>query len=382
MNKVSVIQGQISQSRANLAVLRSGSVVTGRVLAKNADGSYSVSLAGQKINVRSETALKAGALFSAKVSLKENLVSLSLIKENPSSEILQKFGAVNQLSPQVANLLTSLGFEPNSESFKILQFMQQLGMKFDVPEAKKALKRAGVTDHKEEKAQISLLLEEKGIKASENRVQQILGRNHERKKRKEENGNRETKSGKREKLEVSNEQLAVSNYSGKVALEDDKSLKREKNSCESVKAFFSQVDEAASLREVGLLTAFNSVLSASDKALPLRHWLLFPFEWNFRSYTGNIRLLFDAELKNLFKVVVDLRNPEKNHIFVLDYKKGELDSVKFASDKEFPESKKSWLCELLSSMLGKKIQVEMKDFDSLKGFCSGDEEFSFLDWRA
>ena len=353
MNKVSVIQGQISQNRANFSILRSGTVVTGRVLAKNGDGSYSVSLAGQKINVKSETPLQIGSVFSAKVSLKGESVQLSLVKENVSSEILQKFGGAggnSEISPQVANILSSLGFEPNTESFKILQFMQQIGMKFDVESAKKALKQAKDSENKEEKAQVSLLLEEKGIKSSDERVQAIIGRKHQ-----NENGKRKEESGKR---------------------------KAQLFSCETVKAYFARVDEAASSHEVGVLSAFNTVLSSCKKDVPLRHWIVLPFEWNFRFYSGNMRLLFDSELKNLEKLVIELNNPVKNHIFVLNYKNAEVSSVKFASDSEITDSKKSHLCEVLSSMFNKKVSVELDDFASLKGFCAGDEKFSMLDGTA
>jgi hypothetical protein len=234
--------------------------------------------------------------------------------------------------------------------------MQQIGMKIDVDSAKKALKQAKNSENKEEKAQISLLFEEKGIKSSDERVQTIIGR-----KQQGGSGKRKDESGKREKQE----KLRICNFSDKL-----------------VKSYFSQVDEAASLREAGVLSAFNTVLSSSKKDIPLRHWILLPFEWNFRAYSGNIRLLFDSELKNLEKLVIDLKNPEKNHIFVVEYKNGEAESVKFASDSVTADSEKSRLCALLSSMFGKNVGVQMKDFDSLKGFCSGDENFSVLNGSA
>ncbi|MBR0101041.1 MAG: hypothetical protein IJP90_15195, partial [Treponema sp.] len=71
-----------------------------------------------------------------------------------------------------------------------------------------------------------------------------------------------------------------------------------------------------------------------------------------------------------------------NHIFVVNYKNAEVSSVKFASDSEINDSKKSHLCEVLSSMFNKKVSVELDDFASLKGFCAGDEKFSMLDGTA
>ena len=383
MNKVSVIQGQLSQSRANFALLRSGSVVTGRVLAKNADGSYSVSLAGQKINVRSETALKTGALFSAKVSLKGNVVSLSLIKENPSSEMLQKFGASSQLSPQVANLLTSLGFEPDADSFKILQFMQQLGMKIDVEAAKKALRQTEKSENKEEKSQLFLLLEEKGIKAGDKTIEKIIGRGEggssQQEKKKNQHKDESRTLISKERLEPKKEDYADYALEG---IDGDEIIKNHSVFIEMTKSYFSSLYSACKDRKIGPLTAFNTVLSASGKNPPLRHWLILPFEWTFGSYYGNIRLLFDSALSNLEKAVINLKNPTKSHVFLLDYNKGKLDSVEFASTSFLSASKKSFLSDLLSSMFGGQIRLEAKDFNSLAGFCSGDEKFSFLDGSA
>lgn len=360
MNKVSVIQGQISQNKANFAVLRSGSVVTGRVLARNGDGSYSVSLAGQKISVRSETPLKAGSLFSAKVSVKGEVVTLSLVKENVSSEILQKIGGSSQISPQLANLLTSLGFEPNAESFKILQFMQQLGMKIDVPEAKKALKRAENSENKEEKAQVSLLLDEKGIASDEEKIEAVIGQNGK---------NSGGKDSDREKgnPQKQNKQPQIKNT---------ESLKK------SVRSYFDSVDSASLSHKAGILSAFNTVLSSPSKNPPLKHWILLPFEWNFNNYAGDIRLLFDSDLKNLEKVIVRLENESKKRVFVLFYKGGKVASVKFASSVESDSAETKAFSSLICMALGNKVDVSSMNIDELKGFCSDDEKFALLDGRA
>jgi len=148
------------------------------------------------------------------------------------------------------------------------------------------------------------------------------------------------------------------------------------------KSYFSSLDSACKDRKIGPLTAFNTVLSASGKNPPLRHWLVLPFEWTFGSYYGNIRLLFDSALSNLEKAVINLKNPTKSHVFLLDYNKGKLDSVEFASTSFLSASKKSFLSDILSSMFGGQIRVEAKDFNFLAGFCSGDEKFSFLDGSA
>ena len=51
LQNVSVIQGNLSHNLRNVSVLRSGTVVTGRVLASNSNGTYTLSLAGQIVEV-------------------------------------------------------------------------------------------------------------------------------------------------------------------------------------------------------------------------------------------------------------------------------------------------------------------------------------------
>ena len=371
-SSVSVVQGDFSRNLRNVSVLRNGAVVTARVISQNGDGSYSVSLAGQKITVRSEANLVLGETFSARVSVKGDVVRLSLLSEKTEIEgsFVQKMAADEKvISPKLAEFLSSLGFEPNAESLKIFQFMQQVGMKINLPAAKKALqfsKKSG--EPNEEKAQISLLLEEKGIKSSDERVNAILGRNP--------NGN---DSEQRRKNQNQEGNFLCEDEFFKSKLESD------------VKSYFSSVDSAAFSRKNGILSAFNTVLSSSKSELPLRHWLIFPFEWDFKNSFGTIRLLFDSDLKNLEKLVINVKTSEKSEkskesesekiektrIFALDFKNNSPVSVKFASDFEASESGVSEET-ILSSLFANSVRVEKADFDSLCGFCAGDEEFSFV----
>ena len=361
MNAVHIVQGQVSQNVRASAVLRNGSLVTARVVSQNGNGSYTVSLAGQMIEVRSQVPLQKGQVFQATVAMSGNQIFLSLLSESKNAgELVQKLPVQNQnLSPQLQNFLTSLGFEPNLDSFKIVQFMQQLGMKFDVESAKKALnqsKKDGTLN--QEKAQISLLLEEKGIAASDERVSAILG-----------NGKRKDENGKRKK-EERNGQLPVSREQG--AVDDGFSVP----SVFSVRNFFDSVDSASHSHKVGILSAFNTVLSAKGKNPPLNHWILLPFEWNFQNYTGNIRLLFDSELKNIQKAVIDVKNSANQHTFLLGFEKNQLSAVKFATSLAFSDDAEKLLSNLLFSNFNREIPVKFVNFDSVQGFCADDEIFA------
>ena len=105
---------------------------------------------------------------------------------------------------------------------------------------------------------------------------------------------------------------------------------------------------------------------------------MLPFEWSFQNSYGNIKLLFTSNLENLEKVIIDLKNAEKNNIFVLYFKNQKVDSVKFAQDSLVPVAEKLRLCKMLSSLFGNGVRVEMANFTDLRGFCSSDEEISVV----
>ncbi|WP_294430119.1 hypothetical protein [uncultured Treponema sp.] len=361
---IRIVQDNLSQNLQNASVLRSGTTVKGRVLAANGNGSYTVSLAGKMIEVKSEAKLTVGQVFQAKVKITGNQLALSLVQESKNTDkLVQKLTATNQnLSPEVQNLLSSLGFEPNAESFKILQFMQQIGIKIDAEAAKKALtqaKKDGFVN--EEEAQVSFLLDEKGLPSDEEKVNAVLGRNQDNQ------GQEKRRKGGSGSAAAEREDFSVKG--GAKASQADRVSKG------LVKDYFDSVDFAAETHDSGILTAFNSILSGGKKSSPLRHWLFLPFEWDFKNYSGNIRFLFDSELKNLEKTIINLKNREKSNIFVLYYKNSEIEKVRFASDSPSFNGKHSVLTAMLSKNAG-KIHVEQCDFNLLCGFCSDDESFA------
>ena len=413
MNAVRVIQGQVSQNVRASAVVRNGSVVTARVVSQNGNGSYTVSLAGQMIEVRSKVPLQKGQVFQAKVAMSGNQLFLSLVSEAKNAgELVQKLPVQSQnLSPQISEFLSSLGFEPNLDSFKIFQFMQQLGMKIDVPLAKKALLASKKDGSGDEKAQVALLLEEKGIAASDERVSAVLGNG----KRENENGKRQKREEREEKLGVRSEELGVADELAVISSDQRETRNLSTSSVSSpsfVRDFFDSVDSAALSHKVGILSAFNTVLSARGKNPPLNHWLLLPFEWNFQNYAGNIRLLFDSELKNIQKAVIDMKNSANQHKFLLGFEKNQLSAVKFATSISETRLNKDYrgkpdndsrvkpdndsrgksdndkinleglLSHLLLSNFNREISVEQLDFDSLCGFCADDEVFSQVQGEA
>ncbi|MBR1721542.1 MAG: hypothetical protein IJ727_03500 [Treponema sp.] len=357
MDKVSVIQGRIFQKHIGSAFLRNGSLVTGRVLSKNSDGSYLLSLAGQKINVKSEHPLHQGQVFSAKVVLKEDRVILTLVNnDTDTTSFLKKAGADSVIAPNVASRLVELGLNANEQTLNLVLFMRQIGIKIDAWAVKKALQRAKGSENQEENAQLALLLDEKSISVDEEKVRAIFRRDYDRQKNQRHEEERQSQQGENKNI-----------------------LKASKMTAASVKDFFSQVDEAALSRRPGVLSAFNTVLSAKKNSPPLNHWLVFPFEWDFRQATGNIKMLFDSDMRKLMKVVVNVKDSVRDCVFVINYKNNDFDSVKFSSNDPSLKRKKNHLCALLSTMFHSKINIDFVDYDSLQGFCSSDECFFSVD---
>jgi len=354
VSQISILNGKFSHLPSDKAILRDGSSVQARVIAEKSPGSYQLSIAGKIIDVRSQTKLLPGSLISARVKINGKQIELALIKDNDSSvnTVLQKFNANGkELQPQLRNFLISLGFEPEAESFKILQFMQQIGMKINVSAAKKALLKAkykGQVD--EEKAQIVLLMEEKGLNPDEKAISSILGKDRQK------GQNNENKNENPAELYSPGERI------GKIK--------------KSVKNYFDSLKIAAENQDTGPLSAFNSIISSDKKNIPVRHWLIFPFEWNFSDYQGQIKLLFDSSINHIEKIIINLKNADKESLFVLYFTGSSLSQVKFASTRAEDTGNFSLLEKMLQSVLKKNIKVSSAKFDELKGFCSSDEEMS------
>ena len=345
----------LSHSSLNVSsspvVLTAGSTVNGRVIAQTGTRSYLISLAGQKIEVTSETALTPGSVFSATVKTNGSQLTLALISEHTQSPALQKFSLQNTaLSAPLSAFLSELGFEPTTDSFHIVQFMQQLGMKINVPEAKKALITAQKSaSDKKERAELSLLFQEKGLPDDDTSVQAVLGKSHE------------DSEQKRHKQETPHDE------------QQSRARNARTITSETIRSFFSHADEAARTHTEGRLSLFNSVRTTSRTDAPLRHWIVLPFEWDFNDYYGTLRLLFDSDLKKLEKLIIDLKNNEKKNIFVLGFAENRLTSVRFARDEANAAFSKEQLAALLTEQFHHMVAVECIDAEHLRGFCADDE---------
>lgn len=339
----------LSVKVSHSARLHPGSVVKGRVVSDNGGGSYTISVAGQKIGVISRIALSPGSSFFARVETSGKTVILKLMPGDgrQAGGTRLSYSNFNPDNPEISALLKRLGLPVAIDSFRLLQFAMGMGIKPD--ECK--LSKAFYNGRKEkggnfiERSQTALLLEEKGINATDLAVEEVsdsfYGGADERKSNGRDAGNREN---------------ARRGDSGKKTLKD------------AVKDYFSSVDMAVQTNRMGALTLFNMVC-AKKKDEP--HWLVLPFEWDFCQFYGAIRVLLSPDKKSAQKVVINIQNKSKKYTFVLYFRNRELSAAKVSQELYeavgFPLSFK----EMAESFLGPG-KVSVLSSQELEGFASED----------
>ena len=368
-----VFQNQISAGR-NLK-FQNENVVSGRVISANPDGSFVVSLARQKISVRSDVNLVQNQIFSAHASVKNGTVYLSLINDSSisSSSIknLSKTDFVSKITSEIfagklngsaSAFLLSLGIEPSHEAFRLVQLMQQMGIKIDADAAKKALKTSKKfsDDEKDEAAQISFLLGKKGLKSGDKTVKAVFdGFSGEK-----QGQNQSKNPNDKKKLDLKSEKSDFDKFSMKNIL----------------KSYLDSVDSACASNKIGALTAFNSFRSKkSDGNFENSHWILLPFEWKSKNCFGDIRVFLDDNLRNLQKIVINCKKNVQKLVFSLYFKNKKVESLKFGFDFSASSKRKLEYSALLSETLKKcgcaseLKSVEFAEFDEIKDFGCGDE---------
>lgn len=364
-SNVNIVQRTgLSYSSENGPHITNGSEVKGRVLSDNGNNSYTVSIAGHKVNVQSQVKMFPGETFSAKVQVKDGTVLLALVKTSAAeSGIVSSLTANSNgsiLTADALAFLQSLGLPGDSHALKLIQFMIQMGMKIDVQTARKALLLSKVFNGKEvDASQIAVLLEEKGMLISSEIVAAVMnGKNkEERKKNPEEN---EAKAG--------------SQSDGEIPLEELKML---------VKDYFKSVDGAATKNDEGILTLFNSLKrNRTDKNSNDSRWIILPFEWPERKINGDIRLFTAGDFGDLQKIVINCEKNVKKFIFGVYFNKHKLEKVRFSSNSTLVARNKGQYEALLKDILNRssgfnsvKEVVFQQDF-GLEGFCAEDEVIS------
>ena len=359
MTNVHIINNAQNVNSHSQPQLHDGSIVKGRVLSHNGGNSFTVSIAGHKIDVQSSVNLVAGKEFTAKLLVKDNTLNIKLLSQSSSNDSFQKIkGEVfNKDNPLQAKLLLNLGLPVNEAGFRLVQFAMNMGLKLDGTKLRQAYNRSKNTEGKadEEKAQVSLLFDDKNITAGDRAVEKVLGRNQK------QNRSREDSSPKQEKSEE------------EFQLTDEK----------TVKSFFESADKAARSSIAGELTVFNTVKGRLSSG----HWVILPFEWSFNDSAGVIRVLFDENEKKLIKTVIDCQNVTSKFKFVIYFKDRLVNSIKMGIERQGVSDSDADLPSLLKDVLIKSgcalqnLNVELLELEQLSGFVPEETEISFVNLK-
>lgn len=286
-SKVHIVQqsGSISQNQA--PSLKAGSTVNGRVIANLGSNQYSVSLAGKTITVSSSVELKAGQVFTAKLLLENNTTVLKLLPNTQGSQ-----------GPDAQALLKSLGLPQNVQAFNLIQFAISQGLKIDSPKFNKILNRTKEKDGamNSDKAETALLLEEKGIEYNDAVIESVL----------------------------SGGQGSDRNPSQNQSFQNEDNPKEDVDA-NSIEIYAREIVNASENGRAGPLTLFNSLVTKHNNGA---HWIVLPFEWDFKKACGVIRVLWDLNRNSLKKIKIECRICEKYFKFVLYFSAKELKSVK------------------------------------------------------
>ena len=363
-----VFQNQISAGRNSK--FSNENIVAGRVISENSEGTFDVSVAGQKINVRSNVHLAENQIFSARAAVKNGTVYLSLINDSSlknasKTDFVSKFTSESsggKLNNSASVFLQSLGIEPIPEAFHLFQLMQTMRIKIDVNSVQQTLNTAKKfsDDEKDEAAQISFLLENKGLKSSEKTVKAVVQGFSSEKQGQRQGDN----SNNRKNFDL---QSKESDFDG--------------NSARNLfKNYLDSVDSACASNKIGALTAFNSFKSKNASGnCENSHWIILPFEWKSQNCVGDIRVFLDDNLRNLQKIVINCKKNVQKLVFSLYFKNKKVESLKFSFDFPVSLKRKTEYSDLLFEMLKKSgcgsglKSVEFAEFDEIKDFCSGDE---------
>ncbi len=328
----------------NFAKIKPDGNISAKVLDVLGNNSYLISLAGKKIKVTSKIPLEKGLIFTSKVNIENNKIFLKLLetnKENFTEVSKFNFSENSQISSSFENLLLSLGLTVDKSSIRLLQFAQELGIKLQPHKFKKARKVAtSDDDNKEEKEQLSILLQEKGLLGDEGSVLSVLSSYSK--------NNKDTDDKSESSFPVFSEIIG-----------DD------------IKSYIEEVDLASKNNKYGILTTFNMIK-------PLKKdedfWIILPFEWEFKKYNGVIRVLLEPIKKSIKKIIINCGNNKKKYIFVLYFKLGEVESIEFSLH---PQKDISGFISVLESMVLKEIKYV--DFCTLQGFCAKDMDIYVLE---
>lgn len=127
-NGVIVHSNQLSRIGVNRQTLKNGSSVLVRVIADKGNGQYTGSVAGVRVNLKSNQNLKIGSTFVATIAQKNGTIYVSPKESFISAENFKLTALDNN---QILSLLQNLGVPLDEISLNLLKQFKQIEMKLD-----------------------------------------------------------------------------------------------------------------------------------------------------------------------------------------------------------------------------------------------------------
>ena len=121
-------------------LIKEGSSVLVRILKDSGNGKYVASFAGGRYAISSKEKLVPGSSFMARVSITDGKLNLSKIQNTVQNQLSDKsvVQSSNVMTPQVAELLASLGLPQDNISKMLLQTIVGFGAKINLDKINKA----------------------------------------------------------------------------------------------------------------------------------------------------------------------------------------------------------------------------------------------------
>ena len=306
------------------------------MLSDRGGGDFLVSLAGHRVIVQSDIALREGQSFRA-VLRGDPSGKILLVPETPDF----KAGMLNAADFSLASLFSSEQAAQDGILLKLVQFFQQSGLKIDTSVMERARRVAAKFPGKEGKAaEIAALLLEKGVEPTESAVSGLLSL-----------------------LDFSD---------GHGGGEENSPGKDEADGGQD---FLSGLYVMRPVKGPGPLTLINQISSGR------RHWVILPFQWQNgeKEADGIIRLLLDTERKSVEKIEINCTFPLKKYFFVVYFDSSRLREIRFCTSPPLTpsqaEAAEGRLGKMFSSGTGGDVSVSATYTPSAMtdGLCSSDE---------
>lgn len=357
MNNTSGIylHSQTALSSSGNLSLKEGSFVSVRILKNLSPGFYTVSFAGGRFTLKSPISFTDGQVFRARLHIQNGNVVLEPVKltENLKNQplILTSF---NGESAAATSLLTSLGLVPDEINKKLISLMMQNGSKLDPQLLVKARRLLSKHGGKLRAAELSLILEEKGIESDSTALEELMNLLEE-----------ESSDGKGE------QQLMLS--------EPDAGGGAFQGIAGEVKTYITSIFEGMAGQKVGALTLFNQLYEKSSIKGQEKSWVIVPFDFSTSAFEGkgSFSLLLNTLKKTTEKLLIHFSYDGKKIKFALLLKEGKVRKLIFSckGENRVSPEKLQDLLKKFSDSDGKLPELEYDEYDAMSDF--GTENFLF-----